>query len=54
MHPVQTSIIPVVSELIRSNPRTISLARDVAYYGPPLEAGLTGFTCLFFLFAREQ
>ena len=32
---VQTPIIPVVGELIRSNPGTISLGQGVVYYGPP-------------------
>jgi aspartate/methionine/tyrosine aminotransferase len=38
MQSVQTPIIPVVGELIRSNPDTISLGQGVAYYGPPPEA----------------
>jgi len=38
MQSVQTPIIPVVGELIRSNPGTISLGQGVAYYGPPPEA----------------
>ena len=38
MQSVQTPIIPVVGELIRSNPGTISLGQGVAYYGPPVEA----------------
>jgi aspartate/methionine/tyrosine aminotransferase len=38
MQSVQSPIIPVVGELIRSNPGTISLGQGVAYYGPPLEA----------------
>ena len=38
MQSVQTPIIPVVGELIRSNPGTISLGQGVAYYGPPHEA----------------
>jgi aspartate/methionine/tyrosine aminotransferase len=37
MHWVQTPIIPVVGELIRKNPGTISLGQGVAYYGPPPE-----------------
>jgi aspartate/methionine/tyrosine aminotransferase len=37
MQSVQTPIIPVVGELIRSNPGTISLGQGVAYYGPPAE-----------------
>jgi aspartate/methionine/tyrosine aminotransferase len=38
MQSVQSPIIPVVGELIRSNPGTISLGQGVAYYGPPPEA----------------
>ncbi len=39
MQSVQTPIIPVVGELIRANPGTISLGQGVAYYGPPPEVG---------------
>ena len=39
MQSVQTPIIPVVGELIRANPGTISLGQGVAYYGPPPQAG---------------
>lgn len=35
MQLVQSPIIPVVGELIRANPGTISLGQGVAYYGPP-------------------
>jgi aspartate/methionine/tyrosine aminotransferase len=38
MRSVQSPIIPIVGELIRSNPGTISLGQGVAYYGPPPEA----------------
>jgi len=38
MQSVQSPIIPVVGELIRSNPGTISLGQGVAYYGPPARA----------------
>jgi aspartate/methionine/tyrosine aminotransferase len=38
MQSVQSPIIPVVGELIRANPGTISLGQGVAYYGPPPEA----------------
>jgi aspartate/methionine/tyrosine aminotransferase len=38
MQSVQTPIIPVVGELIRANPGTISLGQGVAYYGPPPQA----------------
>jgi len=38
MQSVQSPIIPVVGELIRSNPGTISLGQGVAYYGPPQQA----------------
>ena len=37
MQSVQSPIIPVVGELIRANPGTISLGQGVAYYGPPDE-----------------
>jgi len=35
---VQTPIIPVIADLIRSNPGTISLGQGVVGYGPPAEA----------------
>ena len=38
MKGVQSPIIPVVGELIRANPGTISLGQGVAYYGPPPQA----------------
>jgi aspartate/methionine/tyrosine aminotransferase len=38
MQSVQAPIIPIVGELIRNNPGTISLGQGVAYYGPPPEA----------------
>jgi aspartate/methionine/tyrosine aminotransferase len=38
MQSVQTPIIPVVAELIRSCPGTISLGQGVVYYGPPPQA----------------
>lgn len=38
MQAVQSPIIPVVGELIRQHPGTISLGQGVAYYGPPPEA----------------
>ncbi|UCC98154.1 MAG: pyridoxal phosphate-dependent aminotransferase [Phycisphaerales bacterium] len=38
MQSVQSPIIPVVGELIRSHPGTISLGQGVAYYGPPPQA----------------
>jgi aspartate/methionine/tyrosine aminotransferase len=38
MQAVQAPIIPVVAELIRANPGTVSLGQGVAYYGPPPEA----------------
>jgi aspartate/methionine/tyrosine aminotransferase len=38
MQSVQTPIIPVVGELIRSNPGTISLGQGVGYYSPLAEA----------------
>ncbi|MFB2937229.1 pyridoxal phosphate-dependent aminotransferase [Aerosakkonemataceae cyanobacterium BLCC-F154] len=39
MQAVQSPIIPVVGELIRSCPGTISLGQGVVYYAPPPEAG---------------
>ena len=38
MQSVQSPIIPVVGELIRNHPGTISLGQGVVYYGPPREA----------------
>lgn len=38
MENVQTPIIPVVGELIRQNPGTISLGQGVVSYGPPPQA----------------
>lgn len=38
MQSVQSPIIPVVGELIRQNPGTISLGQGVVYYHPPKEA----------------
>jgi len=38
MQAVQTPIVPVVGELIRENPGTISLGQGVVNYGPPAEA----------------
>ena len=38
MQLVQSPIIPVVGELIKSNPGTISLGQGVVNYGPPPEA----------------
>jgi aspartate/methionine/tyrosine aminotransferase len=35
---VQTPIIPVVGELIRAHPGTVSLGQGVVHYGPPREA----------------
>jgi len=40
MEAVQSPIIPVVGELIRDNPGTISLGQGVVYYGPPEESRL--------------
>jgi len=50
MQSVQTPIIPVVGELIRAHPGTISLGQGVAYYGPPPEAG----PCIERFFADPQ
>ena len=38
MEAVQRPIIPVVAELIRQHPGTISLGQGVVHYGPPREA----------------
>lgn len=38
MNAVQSPIIPVVGELIKNSPGTISLGQGVVYYGPPPEA----------------
>src|SRR4051794_29033291 len=38
MEAVQTPIIPVVADLIRRHPGTISLGQGVVYYGPPPRA----------------
>ena len=38
MQEVQSPIIPIIGELIRCNPGTISLGQGVVYYGPPPEA----------------
>jgi aspartate/methionine/tyrosine aminotransferase len=38
MQAVQSPIIPVVGELIKSHPGTISLGQGVVHYGPPKEA----------------
>ena len=38
MQAVQSPLIPIIGELIRSNPGTISLGQGVVDYGPPPEA----------------
>ncbi|MDQ3255665.1 MAG: aminotransferase class I/II-fold pyridoxal phosphate-dependent enzyme, partial [Acidobacteriota bacterium] len=38
MQAVQSPVIPVVGEMVRMHPGTISLGQGVAYYGPPPEA----------------
>jgi aspartate/methionine/tyrosine aminotransferase len=40
MDTVQSPIIPVVGELIRDNPGTISLGQGIVYYPPPPEVAL--------------
>src|SRR5947208_16423391 len=35
---VQAPVIPVIAELIRQHPGTISLGQGVVYYGPPPQA----------------
>jgi hypothetical protein len=44
MQAVQSPIIPVVGELIRANPGTISLGQGVAYYSPPPVALASNFS----------
>ena len=39
MTAVQSPVIPVVAEMIRARPGTISLGQGVVYYGPPAAAG---------------
>ncbi len=38
MQAVQSPLIPIVGELIRNNPGTISLGQGIVYYDPPPEA----------------
>ena len=38
MKAVQTPIIPVIAEMVRNNPGTISLGQGVVYYPPPPQA----------------
>lgn len=38
MQAVQSPVIPVVGEMVRNHPGTISLGQGVVYYGPPPEA----------------
>src|SRR6476646_6551951 len=38
MAAVQPPVIPIVAELIRAHPGTISLGQGVAFYGPPPQA----------------
>ncbi|MDX2271550.1 MAG: pyridoxal phosphate-dependent aminotransferase [Cyanobacteriota bacterium] len=38
MQAVQSPIIPIVADLIRQHPGTISLGQGIAYYGPPPQA----------------
>ena len=38
MRSVQSPVIPVVGELVRENPGTVSLGQGVVHYGPPPEA----------------
>ena len=38
MDAVQTPIVPVVGDIIRQVPGTISLGQGVVHYGPPREA----------------
>src|SRR5258708_2253789 len=45
MQAVHQPIIPIIGELIRTNPGTISLGQGVVYYGPPPGAldAISGF-----------
>jgi len=47
MRAVQSPVIPVVGEMVRMHPGTISLGQGVAYYGPPPEAisRISSFLC---------
>ena len=69
MAAVQSPVIPVIGELIRTHPGTISLGQGVVYYGPPPEAGealqdflrpnsakpaINHFRQLIFRFSRNQ
>src|SRR2546423_15486807 len=38
MAEVQPPVIPIVAEMIRAHPGTISLGQGVAFYGPPPQA----------------
>lgn len=38
MQAVQSPLIPIIGELIRNNPRAISLGQGIVYYEPPPEA----------------
>lgn len=38
MDRVQTPVIPIVADMIRQHPGTVSLGQGVVYYGPPPEA----------------
>src|SRR5687767_7489327 len=35
---VQSPVIPIIAELIRAHPGTISLGQGVVHYGPPRQA----------------
>lgn len=37
---VQTPVIPVVGEMVKKNPGTISLGQGVVHYGPPRSSTL--------------
>src|SRR5437899_2881648 len=43
---MQTPIIPVVGELVRQNPGTISLGQGVVHYGPPPQSFESLSRCL--------
>ena len=46
MDAVQAPIVPVVGDIIRQTPGTISLGQGVVHYGPPQEALVTGVALL--------
>lgn len=45
MAAVQAPVIPIIAELIRANPGTISLGQGIVHYSPPpsIQAGVSDF-----------